>query len=396
MHDASRHETRRSEKDRRERLLYLCDWLPPDYGAVGQYSLQFARELAAEGRHVVLAGLSSRESSDTAEPVRQGHLRQIRLFAPLYDKTSIPSRLVWTARINTRLIWRLRRQLLKADVVVFTGSPPYLLHWLAPLNLFLRKKLVYRITDFHPECLIAQRGSAGVVLRGIYWLTLFWRRRVDEFEVLGIDQSERLAEIGIPKGRIRLKRDPSPVKIGPDTRPLSRPEVARGKLLLLYSGNWGVAHDSSTFISGYLLHHLEGSGRLVLWLNAVGSAVNAIADQLDYHKLPYIRGAPVPLKELGSLLVTPDAHLITLSDPFVGFVLPSKVHASIESGLPILYIGSPRSDVHRLCTERMHAPYFRVDVGDGQKCWHALESLARLAPEASRQGEDVIEKRREG
>src|SRR6266404_5342878 len=60
MHDTSRHETRRLEKDQRERLLYLCDWLPPDYGAVGQYSLLFARELAAEGRDVVLAGLSSR------------------------------------------------------------------------------------------------------------------------------------------------------------------------------------------------------------------------------------------------------------------------------------------------------------------------------------------------
>jgi hypothetical protein len=155
MPDAGRRETRKSQKDRRERLLYLCDWLPPDYGAVGQYSLQFARELAAEGRDVVLAGLSSRESSDTAEPLGQGHLRQVRLRAPAYDKTSILIRLLWTVRVNTRLIWRLRRQLCDADVVVFTGSPPYLLHWLAPLNLLLRKKLVYRITDFHPECLIA-------------------------------------------------------------------------------------------------------------------------------------------------------------------------------------------------------------------------------------------------
>jgi len=100
--DTSRHETRGLEQARRERLLYLCDWLPPDYGAVGQYSLQFARELAAQGRDVVLAGLSSRESSDTAEPVGQGHLHQIRLFASRYDKTSILRRLMWTARINTR------------------------------------------------------------------------------------------------------------------------------------------------------------------------------------------------------------------------------------------------------------------------------------------------------
>jgi acetyltransferase-like isoleucine patch superfamily enzyme len=376
------------EKLRRERLLYLCDWLPPDYGAVGQYSLQFARELAAEGRDVVLAGLSSRASSDMSEAIGQGHIRQIRLGAVAYDKTSILVRLLWTVRVNTRLIWRLRWQLCATDVVVFTGSPPYLIHWLAPLNLFLRKKLIYRITDFHPECLIAQRGSGGFVLRGIYWLTLFWRRRIDEFEALGIDQMERLAQIGISETRVRLKRDPSPVEIGPGTRSLMRPEAARGKLLLLYSGNWGVAHDYSTFVSGYLLHHRQGSARFVLWLNAVGSAVNTIADQLAHHQLPFIRGVPVPLKDLASLLVTPDAHLITLSDPFVGYVLPSKVHASIQSGLPILYVGSAFSDVHRLCTERMRAPYVRVDVGDVQKCWQAIENLARSCQEEERTYQD--------
>lgn len=376
MQDTDEHQARKIAKDRRERLLYLCDWLPPDYGAVGQYSLQFARELASEGRDVVLGGLSSREDSDTAEPTEGGHFRQIRLFAPLYNKASIVSRLLWTVRINTRLLWHLRQHLLKADVVLFTASPPYLLHWLAPLNLLLRKKLIYRITDFHPECLIAQRGSAGIGLRLIYKLTLWWRRQVDEFEVLGIDQIKRLTDVGIPKERIRLSPNPSPVEIGPNTRSLIRPEAAHGKFLLLYSGNWGVAHDYNTFVRGYLLHHLHGSGRCILWLNAVGSAVNTIVEQLDQNRLPYIRGAPVPLEDLASLLVTADAHLITLSDPFVGFVLPSKVHASIASGLPILYVGSALSDVHRLCAKRIGAPYLRVSVGDVYKCWQALESLS--------------------
>jgi hypothetical protein len=380
MRDTDRRELHGSGKDRRERLLYLCDWLPPDYGAVGQYSLKFARELAAEGRDVVLAGLSSRESSDTAEAIAGSHLRQIRMLAPVYDKASILIRMLWTVRVNTRLIWHVRRHLRAADVVLFTGSPPYLLHWLAPLNLLMHKNLVYRITDFHPECLIAQRGSAGIGLRLVYKLTLYWRRKVDKFEVLGMDQMERLVETGIPRERIRLKRDPSPVEFGPLTRPLTRPEAAHGKLLLLYSGNWGVAHDYSTFIAAYMQHHRQGSGRFVLWLNAVGSAVDTIADQLACHQLPFVRGTPVPLSDLASLLITPDAHLITLSDPFVGFVLPSKVHAAIESGLPILYIGSRRSDVHRLCAEKMRVPYFRVDVGDAQKCWEALESLAQSLP----------------
>ena len=361
-----------------ERLIYLCDWLPPDYGAVGQYSLLFARELCEEGWDVTLVGLSSCKASESVEAVGKGRLRQIHIFATTYDKTSLSRRLLWTARTNTRLIWRIKHHLRDADTILFTGSPPYLLHWIAPLNLLLRKTLIYRITDFHPECLIAQRQSAGVMLGLLYRLTMFWRRRIDAFEVLGNDQLERLAEAGIPRELMRLKRDPSPVRFDANTKSLPRPAAADGKLLLLYSGNWGVAHDYQTFLSGYEMHCRRGTGRFLLWLNAVGSAVSAIEEELTRRSLPYVRGVPVPLDRLAELLVTPDAHLITLSDAFVGFVLPSKVHACIESGRPVLYIGSARSDVHALCVERMRAPYFRVEIDDAEGCWQALEELARL------------------
>src|SRR5215510_11126866 len=61
----------------KNRLVYLCDWLPPDYGAVGQYSLMFARQLAEEGCEVTLVGLSSRGTSEVSETVGGGQLRQI-------------------------------------------------------------------------------------------------------------------------------------------------------------------------------------------------------------------------------------------------------------------------------------------------------------------------------
>jgi hypothetical protein len=364
------------EPARRQRLVYFCDWLPPDYGAVGQYSALFARQLAEEGREVTLVGLSSRESGTSCESCGAGSLRQLRLRATAYDKASILRRMLWTVRTNTRLLWHARRELRRADAILFTGSPPYLIHWIAPINMLLRKRLIYRITDFHPECLMAQRAAPGLALRLLYRLTLLWRRRVDELEVLGLDQAERLIEAGIGRERIRLKRDPSPVTFDPLPLPLPRPEAARGRLLLLYSGNWGVVHDYKTFVSAYDRHHRAGSGRFVLWLNAVGAAVDAIEEELTRRGLPYIRGTPVPLHELAQLLVTADAHLVTLSDPFVGFVLPSKVHACIESGRPILYVGSERSDVHRLCSERMSAPYRRAAVNDVDGCLQALEDLS--------------------
>ena len=108
---------------------------------------------------------------------------------------------------------------------------------------------------------------------------------------------------------------------------------------------------------------VSGSGRVILWLNAVGAAVEAVDAFLREAQVPYRRSYPVPMEQVGSLLVTPDAHLITLSDAFVGFVLPSKVYGCVASKKPILYIGSERSDVHQICL-KSEAYYRRVAVGD--------------------------------
>jgi hypothetical protein len=369
------------------RLVYLCDWLPPDFGAVGQYSLLFARERAEAGEDVVLAGLSSTAGSKpevAEETLGQGRLRVVRLPARTYDRANFRTRALWTARTNLGLLWAVRRELRAADEILFTGSPPFLLHFVMPVNLFLGKRLVYRITDFHPECLMAEiaesSGSVPSPLRAFHRLTVALRRRVDRFEVLGEDQRQRLREIGIADERIVLKRDPSPVAIPPGTPPLERPPELAGRRLLLYSGNFGVAHDHATFVAGYRLHHRAGSGRVGLWLNATGARADLVEQALREEGLPVYRSRPVPLDLLPRLLVTPDAHLITLRDPFVGYVLPSKVYGCLASGKDLLYVGSPRSDIHLLASRTL-APgaYLQVETGDAEGVARALERIADRA-----------------
>jgi hypothetical protein len=207
---------------------------------------------------------------------------------------------------------------------------------------------------------------------------------VTRFEVLGHDQAVRLQEIGVPPARIHFKPDLSPVMITPHTAPIPRPPRSEGRVLLLYSGNWGVAHDCQTFIEAYRRHYRQGQANVLLWLNAIGSGAAKVEAALQTAGLPFIRGTPVPLDQLASLLVTADAHLITLSDPFVGYVLPSKIHGCIASDRPILFIGSERSDVHRLSAERARGGYQRVDVGDADGCARSLDILGRAASTARR------------
>jgi hypothetical protein len=357
-------------------LVYLCDWLPPDFGAVGQYAQLFARQQAERGHHVALYGLSSTAGSTQTEMVGGGILTTVRLGANVYNRTSFAARAIWTVRTNLSLVRAAFTDLRGCREILFTGSPPFMLHLLAPLNLFLRKKLTYRITDFFPECLMAEYPRVPFALRLLHKLTIFWRRRVSEFEVLGEDQRARLIEADIRPERIVLKRYASPVTIPPGTQPLEVPAALAGYRILLYSGNFGVAHDYATFVEGYRRHHRDGSKRVALWLNAVGKSADALERILKSEGLPHVRTRPVPLEQLARLLVTPQAHLITLLDRFSGFVLPSKVHGCIESGKSILYVGPASSDVHLLCSTQVPGDRYRhVDVGDVDGVFHALEVL---------------------
>jgi hypothetical protein len=361
-----------------KRLVYLCDWLPPDFGAVGQYAVLGARGWASEGWAVTLVGLASGPSSrQAAETVGEGSLEVIRVHRRTYQKQKFVSRLAWTMVSNVMLLAAAFTAMRRADAVLFTGSPPLMLHFIAPLNLLLRKRLIYRIMDFHPECLIAERGKSGLLLGGLLKLTNFWRRRVDEFEVLGFDQAGRLRDIGISGDRIQLKRNPSPVEFAAGISPLPLPDELRGGAgVILYSGNWGVAHEESTFIEAYSKYCGESKLPLRFWLNATGAKADRVERELRSRGVPIFRSKLVPLEDLPRLLIAVDVHLITLRDAFVGYVLPSKIHACIESGKRILFVGHQDSDVHLLASRALPSNrYCRVEMGDVEALVSSLHAM---------------------
>jgi hypothetical protein len=138
-----------------------------------------------------------------------------------------------------------------------------------------------------------------------------------------------------------------------------------------------VAHDEKTFIEGYCEYFRQSELGLRFWLNATGAKADRVEQELRSRGLPIYRSTLVPLEQLPRLLLAADVHLITLRDPFVGYVLPSKIHACIASGKRILFVGSQQSDVHLLASSALSCGrYHRVDVGDADglaKVLHDIE-----------------------
>src|SRR4051812_38649545 len=358
------------------RVVIIADWLPPDFGAVGQYMQMRAEHLAERGHEVTLVGLATAKASTVQRDIGKGGLTEIRLQTRPVPRGSLVTRLLWTIWTNLRLVTGAFAALRAADGILFTGSPPFLIHLLVPLKFLWRGRLVYRITDFHPECLIAAQPRPSRGLRLLLGLTNFWRRRVDRFEVLGEDQMRRLRdEAGLRGERITLVRDGSPVTFREDDPFEPVPDDLAGSCVLLYSGNYGIAHEVETFVEGYRLHHRSGSGRVRLWLSATGAGAEEVALRLKTLDLPFHRSRPVPLERLPGLLKAPDAHLVVLKDAFVGFVMPSKIYACLGSGKPLIFVGSAESDVH-LLADGSGLPYWRVPCGDPSALAAVLEALA--------------------
>ena len=362
-------------------LFYLVDWLPPDFGAVGQYGLIFAREMASAGRCVKLIGLSRRRSTTVREALGAGNLEVTRLRAQAVDKSTHGGRLAWTVKTNLRLIWQVvRSPESRGAELLFTGSPPFMLFFSLIVRATRGTRLIYRITDFYPEVLFAAWGRKPGVFAIFEKLTWFFRRRVDEFQVLGEDQRKLLIAGGVRPDQITLKRDVTPVAILGEEAPMVRPAALKGHKILLYSGNFGVAHEVKTIIDGMIEHHRHGSGQFGLWLNASGAATSEVKAALEAERVPVALTAPASLEMLPSLLTSADAHLVSLKAEFSGYVLPSKIYGCLSSRRPILYVGPTSSDVHLLCQQQRPADYKHVEIGDVIGFARALDRLAAFAP----------------
>jgi hypothetical protein len=358
-----------------ERLVIVCDWLPPEFGAVGQYMLQRAESAARSGGDVTLIGLGRGETSLADLVMGSGRLRVLRVKAGVTPKHSLIRRGLWALGRNLHLLAEVAKAQKGPDNVeiLVTGSPPFLSQMLVLANFAWRRPLTYRITDFYPETALAS-GHAPFLRR---FLPVFqWvRRRVPTIEILGEDQGRRLIEGGVPASHLRLARDTTPIEIHPDTPAAERP-YAPDDLVLLYSGNLGVAHDLTTFCEGYRRHIQDGSNRVRLWVNGLGVRVGELEAYCRRHDLPLAITPPVALSRLPGVLKAADAHLVLLGADYWGYVLPSKIYACLMAGQPILYVGPEESDVALLLGEAPGKGHAHALPGDPDRCFEALEALA--------------------
>jgi len=380
-----------ARRPRARRITLVNQFYPPDLSPTAHLTASLAEHLAGRGDHVtVLTGGEGYVGPPTgAGGLRGGDgVRVVRLWTPTLGKGSIAKRLSdymsFLVGATARLLV-LRPQ----DVVISLTTPPFVLVAAVAHGLVHpRTRVVLWSMDCYPdviECLgsrtqggpvvhVGRRSARQVVVGGLRRalrpvaslrpggpvsrllraVNRLAFRRIDQVVALDAAMAELLVDgygsrdgthppaTVIPNWE-RADDFPQGPAL-PAWTGYDDPELA-GRFVVLYLGNLGYGHRIETVV--------EAAGRLspderVAWLFMGGgarweeltgrAATGGAADRI-------VRRDYVPKDETPGVMAGAGCALIVLADEALGLMSPSKLHANLAAGLPIVYVGPAGSNV---------------------------------------------------
>lgn len=345
------------------RITVLNQFYPPDLAPTAHLAASLAQHRASRGDTVtVICGRSSyvgsgrSNGSATADPTAgsgaaTATVRVIRVATPGAGKSSVITRLLGYVGFHLGALVRLIG-LPRQDVVVSMTTPPYLVTWPVLLASISRTRVVLWSMDVYPDA--AERfdqvdpdGAASRLLRAVNrWLY----PRLDHLVTLDPAMTDMLhSQYGEPATTIIPNWEPADLFPATDTAEpwegYQRPGLA-GRSVIAYTGNAGTGHRFDTVIAA--------AGRLdpdrdaflfvgggVRW-NQLESAALALGSG---HGAPLVLEGYLDKSEMPGVLAGARASLITLDDAALGVMSPSKLHTSLGTGRPVIYVGPVGSNV---------------------------------------------------
>jgi colanic acid biosynthesis glycosyl transferase WcaI len=114
------------------------------------------------------------------------------------------------------------------------------------------------------------------------------------------------------------------------------------RLALMYSGSLGRAHSFESILE--LARRLRAQDiRIVFSVSGHGAAGLQRAILPGDENVTVV--SPVPSSQISKRLSAADIHIVTLKEEWTGAVVPSKFFGALSMGRPVLFCGSPDSDI---------------------------------------------------
>ena len=225
--------------------------------------------------------------------------------------------------------------------------------------------------DMYPDVAtdLGYFARGGTLDRIVGWLADLARHRADRIIALGDCMRARLLARGIPAERIAVAHNWAD---GSAIVPLDRVGSAT-ELVLLYSGNLGLAHDLSTILAA--MTTLADDARFRFLFVGSGGRRAELAAAAAQRELAQVELRPyVERASLSESLAAGDIGLVTQRAECCGSVVPSKVYGLLAAGRPVLYIG-PAAATPALLIEQFGCGW-HVPVGEPERLVALLRHLA--------------------
>jgi len=337
------------------RLTLVNQFYAPDISPTAQLAASLAEHRADLGDAVtVITGRAGYlEGLAHTEPPEHHEVTVRRVWTPDLGKATLVRRLTGYATFLLGSIVRLLR-LPRQDVVVSMTTPPLLV-----VGAVLHKlrhpstRVVLWSMDCYPDAAerFGELRPGGLLSRALRRLNRRLFRRIDDIVALDGAMATLLAQYTsdgsaprfhvIPNWeRASLFPDPAATAVRPWHGYSSL--NLRGRPVVLYLGNTGVGHrfdtalDAAARLEDDAVFLFMGGG--ARWEDLVEEVARRGLTNVRFHQY-------VPKDDTPAVMAGSAGALITLDDRSLGVMSPSKLHANLAAGLPILYVGPEGSNV---------------------------------------------------
>ena len=373
------------------RLTLINQFYIPDLAPTAHLCASLAEHRARLGDEVtVITGRGGYIAPTSGAIADEGPVKVHRVWtAQLGSHTKLRRLIDWVS-FYVVAMWQaclLPRQ----DVIVAMTTPPYIA-WAGVIQKMIHPgtKLVLWNMDCFPDAAernnIIRRG--GLLSRMMRMMNRLLFRQIDQLICLDSAMVELLMSQYAPADRsLPCTIIPNFERLdffqdGQEVPPWDDPVVQslRGKFVVLYLGNTGYGHEFETMMAAA---ELLREDPVVFLIVGRGALLSWISQERQRRRLEnVILHDYVPKELTRSVMRAADCALITLEDSALGVMSPSKLHANLATGLPIVYVGPRGSNVDEAIQRFGCGVSLRR--GDPQKM---AECIRELADDAQWRGE---------
>jgi colanic acid biosynthesis glycosyl transferase WcaI len=346
-------------------IVLVNQFYPPDVAPTGRMLHDVAETLTAKGNDVTVLCSRHAYTGDTVYPRQQelDGVNIVRIATPGAGRHNTLARLFSAVCFYLGVFFRLLTLRSKPDLMLALTTPPWIGVLIRCVSTLRRIPHAHWVMDIYPAVMAAHGmvRTSSLAYRLLTGLSRFQFSEAAFILTLGDDMASLLQPLTEKAGSNLAV---CPLWAAPDLRPWSESTDPPSRstygqpndLILLYSGNMGLAHRFDDFLAAAAElttapeEIADGAVRLVF--SGGGARTGKINAFIQEHPEAHVSVHPyVEQEALREHLCSADVLLVSLDPAWQGMLIPSKVQAAFAVGKPVLFVGGSDNSIAHWITE---------------------------------------------